>query len=445
MKDLTTGKPTKTILFLTLPMFISVIFQQMYNMADSIIAGQFAGEDALAAIGASYPITMIFMAVAIGCNIGCAIVISRLYGEKNLEEMKCCISTTIISCLVLSFLLTLLGYLTSSLMMKAIQTPQNIFSDGELYLNIYIFGIPFLFLYNVTTGIFTSLGDSRTPLYFLIGSSLGNIVLDYIFVAKLEWGVGGVAWATFIAQGVACVLAGARLYFVIKKVKTKPYKHFSFNMLSKISTMAIPSILQQSFISIGNILIQGVINGYGSSIIAGYSAAMKLNVFATSSMVNLGNGISTFISQNYGGSRFDRIKKGYRSGIKIVLVLAVPFFAVYFMFPSSLINIFLKEPTTQAIETGRQMLEIIAPFYFFIAVKIMSDGALRGMGNVKAFMIATFTDLIIRVILSFVLSVPYGIHGVYWSWPIGWVIGTVVSIIFWLKEEKKMPQSVKAV
>lgn len=214
--DLTTGKPGRVLLNFTIPMFISVIFQQMYSLADSIIAGKFAGENALAAVGASYPITMIFMAIALGCNVGCSVVISQLFGAKRFTQMKTAISTTIISSLGVSLVLTAFGLLFCNPLMRLIHTPANIFEDSALYLRIYVAGLVFVFLYNVATGVFTSLGDSKSPLYFLIGSSVGNIVLDYIFVRFLKMGVAGVAWATFIAQGLACILA---LFTLLKRYR----------------------------------------------------------------------------------------------------------------------------------------------------------------------------------------------------------------------------------
>ncbi len=199
MKDLTEGKPGKVLWQFSIPMFVSVIFQQMYNIADSVIAGKFAGEDALAAVGASYPITMIFMAIAVGSNIGCSVIISNLFGAKKYKEMKTAVTTTLIAAFAISVVLTVLGLAGTGALMKMIHTPDNIFDAGALYLGIYIGGFTFLFLYNVATGIFSALGDSKTPLYFLMASSIGNILLDYLFVAEFQWGVAGVAWATFLA------------------------------------------------------------------------------------------------------------------------------------------------------------------------------------------------------------------------------------------------------
>ena len=241
-QDLTVGKPSSVVVRFTLPLFISVIFQQLYNIADSMIAGRFAGEDALAAVGASYPITMLFMAVAIGSNIGCSVVVSALFGGKEYRQLRTAVSTALCTTLVLSLLLTAGGLLGADSLMRLIQTPENIFADGALYLRIYIGGFTFLYLYNVVTGIFTALGDSRTPLYFLIGSSLGNIVLDFVFVAGFRWGVAGVAWATFLAQGAAGLLAFLAL---LRRVRALPDHEgrapwFSFSMLGRIAGIAIP-------------------------------------------------------------------------------------------------------------------------------------------------------------------------------------------------------------
>lgn len=202
MKDLTSGKPRNVLWAFSIPMLISVMFQQIYNIADSMIAGKFAGEDALAAVGASYPITMIFMAIAMGSNVGCSVIISQLFGGRKFKEMKTAITTTFTASAVLSLVLTILGLVFCHPLMRLIQTPDNIFGDAALYLNIYIVGLAFLFLYNICTGIFNALGDSKTPLYFLIGSSIGNIILDLVFVINFKMGVAGVAWATFIAQGI---------------------------------------------------------------------------------------------------------------------------------------------------------------------------------------------------------------------------------------------------
>lgn len=436
--DLTEGSIHKKLWLFSIPMLISVMFQQIYNIADSMIAGKFVGENALAAVGASYPITMLFIAVAMGCNIGCSVIISQLFGAKEYGHMKTAVSTTYISCIILSIFLTILGFIFCTPLMRLMKTPENIFSDSRLYLDIYIAGITFLFLYNVCTGIFNALGDSRTPLYFLIGSSLGNIILDYVFVTAFHMGIAGVAWATFIAQGISCILSVLTLTLRLKKVKVvNEQKHilFSFSMLKKISIVAVPSILQQSFISVGNLFIQSIINSFGPSVIAGYSAAIKLNTFAITSFTTLANGLSSFTAQNIGAQRIDRIKKGFWSGITLAMCIVIPFFLAFFFLCQPLIALFMTDPneSTLAMNTGIDFLRIVAPFYFIISIKLMSDGILRGSGAMLYFMIATFSDLILRVVLAYILSDFYGITGIWLSWPLGWMIGTALSFGFYLK------------
>lgn len=434
MKDLTEGKPGKVLWQFSIPMFVSVIFQQMYNIADSVIAGKFAGEDALAAVGASYPITMIFMAIAVGSNIGCSVIISNLFGAKKYKEMKTAVTTTLIAAFAISVVLTVLGLAGTGALMKMIHTPDNIFDAGTLYLGIYIGGFTFLFLYNVATGIFSALGDSKTPLYFLMASSIGNILLDYLFVAEFQWGVAGVAWATFLAQGAAGILALLTMAGRLKTVETEgKAKLFSWKMLRKVSQIAIPSIFQQSFISIGNIFIQGLVNSFGSSVIAGYSAAIKLNTFAITSFTTLGNGISNFTAQNMGAGKKERVREGFLAGVKMAMLVVIPFFTAFFVFGRQMIYLFMTEESGVALQTGVEFLYIISPFYFLIAVKLMADGVLRGAGAMKQFMAATFADLVLRVILAFILSGSLASTGIWLSWPIGWIVAFVLSIFFYRK------------
>ena len=229
--DLTEGKPSKILWSFSIPMLLSVVFQQLYNIVDSIVAGKFVGAQALAAVGASYPITMIFMAIATGANVGAAVIISQLFGAKNFEKLKTSIFTSIISMTVLAAILTIFGIVFCSGMLKMLSTPDNIFSDSMTYLNIYIGGLIFLFLYNICTGVFTAMGDSKTPLYFLIMSSVGNIILDLVFVIVFNMGVAGVGWATFIAQGISSMLAFAVLLKRVHGIKSGTYKKFSIRML----------------------------------------------------------------------------------------------------------------------------------------------------------------------------------------------------------------------
>ncbi len=438
VKDLTSGKPSRVIYGYTIPMFLSVIFQQLYNIADSVIAGRFAGEEALAAVGASYPITMIFNAIAIGCNIGSSVVIARIFGSHDFIHMRTAISTTLISAVAASAGLTVFGFAVCNPVMRLLNTPENIFADSALYLKIYIGGFAFLFLYNIATAIFVSVGDSKTPLFFLICSSVANIALDYIFVKYLHLGVAGVAWATFAAQGAACILA---LVFVSKRIKeiriAGKYKKFSWSTLHEISLVAIPSILQQSFVSVGNLFIQRLVNSFGSSVVAGYSAAIKLNTFCITSITTLGNGVSGYTAQNVGAGKPQRIDEGFKASLLMSLFITIPFSVVYFFGCEPLIMLFLEGSNAAALEIGKDFLRICSPFYCPIAFKILADGVLRGTNRMKVFMVTTFADLILRVIFAYILSPHMGTDGIWTAWPVGWLTCTVMSVIFYFQGYKQ--------
>lgn len=441
--DLTQGSSRKMLWAFSIPMLLSVMFQQMYNIADSIIAGRFIGEDALAAVGASYPITMIFMAVAVGSNIGCAVVVSRLFGGRQYGKLKTAVCTIFFACIGVSIVMTVLGLLLGNGLLSLIQTPDNVFTDASLYLKIYIFGFLFLFLYNICTGIFTSLGDSRTPLYFLIGSSVANILLDILFVVVLRMGVAGVAWATFVAQGAASVLALITLLHRLKQLRTnEPYEKFSAPMLKQIAIVAIPSILQQCFVSVGNLFVQSLVNSFGSAVIAGYSAAIKLNTFAVTCMTTLSNGLSSFTAQNLGAGKRERVGEGFRAGALLGILVCVPFFLFYFFGSKTAMGLFMKAESQAAIRAGIAFLHIVTPFYFVVTIKVMCDGVLRGGSAMLYFMTTTFTDLLLRVVLAFVFAkgLGFGVTGIWLAWPFGWSLSTLLSFCFYrLKPWEKKP------
>lgn len=445
-KDLTVGKTSSVLWKFCLPLFGSIIFQQLYNIADSFVAGKFVSEDALAAVGNSYEITLIFIAFAFGCNIGCSVITAQLFGAKNYKEMKTAVYTTLIAGGVLCVVLMAVGVIFCTDLLRFINTPNNVLADSKLYLDIYILGLPFVFYYNIATGIFSALGDSKTPFIFLACSSLSNIGMDILFVTAFKMGVAGVAWATFICQGISCILAVVFVFIRLAKIKTtEKSKIFSWKLLGKISVVAIPSILQQSFISVGNIIIQGIINSFGSAVMAGYSASIKLNNLVITSLTTLGNGISNFTAQNLGAQKPERVKEGFKSGIKLVWMLCIPLTILYIFVGKYLLYIFLDNPSGTAMDVGIEILRILAPFYIVVSAKLVADGVLRGAEMMNKFMIATFTDLILRVVLAKALSIPFGTTGIWLAWPIGWSVATVLSVIFyrtgiWRKNRIKITQ-----
>ena len=338
-----------------------------------------------------------------------------------------------------------LGIGFSDSLLSMIRTPEELFTDSKLYLDIYIWGLPFVFFYNIATGIFSALGDSKTPFYFLAVSSTANVAVDILFVTAFNMGVAGVAWATFLCQGISCLLAVSVVFLRLRKIHADgKISVFSVSVLKRFLSVAVPSVLQQSFISIGNIIIQGVINGFGAGVIAGYSASVKLNNLVITSFTTLGNGISNYTAQNIGAGKLERIKEGFRAGIKLVWIISVPLFLTYFFAGKWLLYLFMEEPSVLALQTGVAFLRILSPFYFVISAKLVADGILRGSNMMNKFMTATFTDLVLRVGLVIVLSkTALGSVGIWSAWPIGWTVATFLSVAFYKSGKWNQPTSAR--
>lgn len=443
MINLSIGKPYKVLLRYILPLFLSVVFQQIYNIADSIVAGKFIGEEALAAVGNSYEITLVLLAFAFGCNMGASIATAKRFGAGDMTEMKSAVNTSLLMTLMVTVVLMAIGFGTAKPLLKLLHTPAEIMTDSLAYLYIYLAGLLFLFFYNVSTGIFAALGDSVKPFIFLVISSVANVFMDILFVAVFKMGVKGVAWATFICQGVSSVAACLALFLQLHKVKTeKKPKAFSKSVVKDFLLVGVPSTLQQSFISVGNIALQGLINTFGTSTIAGYAAAVKFNNFAVTSMHQVGNGVSNYTAQNLAAGREDRVKHGFNWGLVIAASIGLLFFFVYFFFNRQIMLLFLHKNSVAAIEVGHDFLITVAPFYAIIATKLVADGVLRGAEKMNYFMIATFTDLALRVGFAFLLASTYlGARGIWWAWPIGWIIAVAISAAFYFAGVWKKPRA----
>lgn len=341
-----------------------------------------------------------------------------------------------ISFSVLSALLLIVGVSTCRLVLDALKTPAEAMDESVTYLNIYYFGLPFLILYNLGTGIFSALGDSKTPFFFLVFSSVSNIVLDLVMVRP--WGVAGVAWATFVAQGAACILTLIAVFLRLKKLETQERPTiFSSALLKTLLLLALPVALQNSFVSVGNLIIQVRINelanAQGIGITNGFTAGFKLLVFCTTCFCTCANGLTNFVSQCYGARKFRRIKQGFRSALVISTALTAVFVAACLIFAQPLVGLFMAEEGDYALamQTGMQYIRITAPFFFVVNVKVVADGTVRGCNGNVGFMVSTFTDLILRVAFVFILTPFLGFAGVGWAWAIGWLLGTGVALGFY--------------
>ncbi len=449
-QDLTVGRPQEVLWRFCLPLFGSMIFQQLYNIADSLVAGKFIGETALASVGNSYEVTLIFLAFAFGCNIGCSVIVSQLFGAREYAQLKTAVSTACIASAVLCGALMAGGMVGCEALLRLIRTPAEAFADSKVYLDIYIWSLPFVFFYNIATGVFSALGDSRTPFLFLAASSTANIAVDILFVAAFHMGVAGVAWATFLCQGVSCLLAVTVVLRRLRGIGTVERPALlSLPLLGRLAAIAVPSVLQQSFISVGNIIIQGAINSFGTGVMAGYSAAVKLNNLVITSFTTLGNGISNYTAQNIGAGKLGRVKGGFRAGLKLVWALSVPLILLYCLAGRYLLYLFLDAPTQTALQTGTVFLRVLAPFYLVVSAKLVADGVLRGSGLMERFMVTTLVDLFLRVALALALCrTALGATGIWCAWPGGWTVAAALSLLFYhtgpWREAPEQPEDEKA-
>ena len=420
-------KPFSALLLFSLPMIIGNLFQQTYTMADSAIAGRFVGEKALAAIGASYSLTNIFICVAIGGGIGASVIISRYFGAKSYGKMKTAIFTALLSFLAISILLGAVGLIFSRAIMTALNTPADTLGMAVEYLNIYFLGLPFLFMYNVLSAIFNALGKSKIPLAFLIFSSLFNILLDWISVTTFQMGIAGVAWATLIAQGISALLSFLVLFRLLKNFDGNS-RAFDKSELLPMAKIALPSILQQSTVSIGMMLVQSVVNGFGSEALAGFSAAMRIESMCIVPMTGIGNAVSSYTAQNIGAGKKERVVSGYHAANLMVVLCAAVICVILECFYTPIIKLFLGDDgTAVAIQTGNAYLAFMGWFFCLIGFKMAVDGLLRGAGDMKLFTVANLVNLTIRVIISMTLAPRFGIAFVWYAVPIGWFANWTIS------------------
>lgn len=424
-------RPLKALLIFAFPMIIGNLFQQFYTMVDSVVVGRFVSENALAAVGASYSLTNVFISIAIGGGMGASVLVSRYFGARNYRRMKTSVSTSLISFLVVSLVLGGIGLLLGSRIMELLNTPENIMGAALQYLNIYFMGMPFLFMYNVLAAMFNALGKSRIPLYLLIFSSVFNVALDLVMVCVFRMGVAGVAWATLIAQGISAVFAFLIFIREMKSYRTEePNCWFAPGEFGSMWRIALPSVLQQSTVSIGMMLVQSVVNSFGAQMLAGYSAGMRIESICIVPMAAMGNVISSYTAQNLGAQRQERVVKGYHTAYGIVFGFGILLCVILETFYRPLILMFLgEEGTALALETGMSYMRFIGFFFSFIGLKMITDGLLRGAGDMKVFTLANLVNLGIRVAVAVTLAPRFGIAFVWYAVPMGWIVNYLISFI----------------
>ncbi|MCC0684588.1 MATE family efflux transporter [Clostridioides sp. ZZV15-6383] len=433
MKDLTTGHEGKSIFFFAMPMLIGSLFQQLYNTADSIIVGRFIGKEAMAAVSGANPIMFLLVAALMGVSLGFSILVSQFYGSGDLKKVKATIDTTYILLFIGSILISILGIVFGGPLLKLMNTPESVFAQSKLYLNIIFSGILFSAGYNSVSAILRGLGDSVTPLYFLIIATILNIVLDLTFIVVLRMGVEGVALATIIAQAVSFIIS---IIYLNKKHEVLKFKIKGIVYDNKIFKdglrLGLPSGVQQMLFSIGNMALQFLVNSYGTSAMAAFGAGLRIENFISLPIMNLGSAVSTFVAQNIGAGENERVKKGIRESIKMTLVLAVTVIALILLFRENLIALFNTDK--DVIKIGSSYLFIIGPFFLFIGTSFVLSSAMKGAGDSMFALISSIVSLWLgRLPASYMLSKFFGTDGIWMGIPFGWTLGLIVTVIYYKK------------
>lgn len=436
VKNLTEGKPLKLLFFFAMPMVLGNLFQQLYNMVDSMVVGKFVGEDALAAVGSSFPVVFLAVAVAAGLSMGCNVVISQLFGANQIVSMKTTIYTALITQGAIGLAIMVVGEIMSAPLLNLLGTAPDIMADSLSYLRIYFGGAVFLFLYNTMNGIYNALGDSKTPLRFLMVSALTNIVLDLVFVIYFYMGVAGVAWATLIAQGMCAFISFyvlmRRLKYMENEEEKKGVKPALFEMEAarRIARIGVPSMLQQSIVSLSMMFMQGLVNSYGKVFVAGYTAATKIDTLAMMPNMNFSNAMSSFTAQNIGADKPERVMEGYKACLFMVVIFGLTITGIIFLFGPNLLGLFLNAGTAgSAMGYGLSYMKTVSVFYILMGFLFVGNGLLRGAGDMGAFMRSSMSNLFVRVIVAYALAYLIGESAIWWSIPIGWAVGSVFSFL----------------
>ena len=433
MKDLTSGHEGKSILLFTLPMLIGALFQQLYNTADSIIVGQFIGKEAMAAVSGANPIMFLLTSLLTGITLGFSILVSQYYGSKNMVKVKNTIDTTYIFVFISSIIITFLGIALCEPILKLMNTPEDILYSSKIYLIIIFAGTIFSAGYNSVSAILRGLGDSKNPLYFLIIATILNIILDIVFIIYLKMDIAGAALATVIAQGVSFIFS---IIYLNKKHKlfNIKFKGMKFNngIFNKGLKLGIPSAIQQMLFSFGNIALQSLVNSYGSSAMASFGAGLRIESFISLPIINLGAAISTFVAQNKGAKKFDRIKNGLKYSIYMSIVMAITVAILFSLFAKELIMMFNSD--SEVLQIGSRYLNTIGPFFIFICISFMLTSAIKGAGNAVFPLISSIISLwLARLPGAYFFSNLLGVDGIWIGIPVGWIIGFIITVIYYKK------------
>jgi putative MATE family efflux protein len=443
MKNLTEGNSAGLIFKFAIPMLIGNVFQQLYNIVDSIVVGRYVGKEALAAVGASFPLIFMLISFVVGVAMGTTIIISQYFGARDMKMVQRSIDTMYIYLFVASIIVTIFGIALSGPIFRLINLPVDVMPLAIRYFNIYLTGMIFFFGFNGISSVLRGLGDSKTPLYFLIISTLMNVALDLLFVAVFKWGVAGAAWATVIAQAGAFITGIIYLNRTHEVVKLNSLKLvFDKAIFKKSMMIGLPTGLQQTFVSLGMLAIMRIVSGFGTNVIAAYSAAGRLDSLAGMPAMNFGAALSTFVGQNLGANKPERVKQGLKATFMMSGALALLTSLFVIVFRHNLMGLFTKDTTV--IDIGADYLVIVSSFYLFFSTMFVIGGVMRGAGDtIVPMFITLFALWAIRIPSAWILSGLFGVNGIWWSIPVAWFIGMTLSYLYYLKGNWKSKVVVK--
>lgn len=431
MHDLTRGNPGKLIFKFATPMLLGNVFQQLYNVTDSIIVGRFLGKEALAAVGASFPLIFMLVSFIIGISSGSTIIIAQYFGAKDKEKVKRAMDTMYVFLFFASIIIGILGIIFSASIFRLIRLPEEIIPQASTYMSIYLSGILFFFGFNGTSALLRGLGDSKTPLYFLIISTVFNIFFDLLFIVVFRWGIEGAALATVIAQ------AGAFFSLTIYLNQRHRMINLSFRkyvwdreMFRTSIRIGLPTGFQQTFVSMGMLALLRIVNDYGTDTVAAYSVAVRIDGLASLPAMNFGQALSTYTGQNIGANRISRVNKGLKATFRMSIVVAVITSVLIMVFRQQLMALFTSD--LEVIKIGARYLLIVSGFYVFFSSMFIIGGVMRGAGaTVIPMFITLFSLWVVRIPIAAVLSKYMGVEGIWWAIPIAWFMGMTLSFLYY--------------
>ena len=434
--NMTEGNPFKIIFFFAVPMIISNLFQQFYNVIDTLIVGNRLGQDALAAVGSAGSITAVFVQLATGLALGGSIVISQYFGAGKTDKIRLCATTSACFSAMIGLVSTVLMWIYAEPLLIYVKTPMEIVPLGVDYLRFYFLGSVPIFLYNALSSVYTALGNSKAPLKFLIISSVANVILDFVFIINLHWGVAGAAAATAISQLLAVGLALADMprllkEFPVKKTEGGKTVFFDGKLLLIMLRFALPSAIQQSIVSVGSVVVQATINSFGAAVMAGTAAASKVINLAIAIPINYANAYSGYVGQNMGAGKLERIRPGLRSSLLCCGMLSLSMTVLLEAFAEPIIRMFLSDADAdivRALSVGSEYIRVVGACLIVFTAYMLIKATFKGSGDMSWFILTTLLSFAIRLVVTVGFAGRFGVDVIWWGFNLGWIISLLVAV-----------------